>query len=779
MKFSIIVPAYNIEKYISGCLDSLVKLESGNWEKEVLLIDDCSFDNTYQILEQFRDDNKDWVKLFKNEKNLGLGLTRNVGIENATGEWLIFLDGDDRLSADALKSLCEYISRTNNSLEVVGYNWRYDKHSNIKSEKYSGRWDLGSLLKKKDELIAEYVSLGLDPSVVYAAVKKDLLDKNKLRFRAGLHEDVEFQFKVYFWASKIGILDRPLYLKNNREGSIINSISKDHIKSFLGALLEIYLFLSAKNMCGGETLHAYWLGVLRVVASEARYIWQRHGAKDCADELYFELYSEYVKLLALCNIAPLEIENTFKPKYIMIAEHFLNLMANKPKSISKNMGDYLEGIKAKSWGCYDLYNSVFLTPDEIRTCCKRFFSNNEMKGDAVLLGQSGYSWDEFTPQNILKAKRCLHTRLNRGTAQECMGCPYLAFREWAPIAELKIEYISFEYNTVCNMKCNYCSDRYFGGKKPKYDVLLLIDQLFEKGSLASCKTVMWGGGEPTLDKFFDKLIGFMAENFPHIKQRVFTNATVFSDLINGLLKEDKILTITSIDAGNEENFYKTRKHKGFKKVFANLKKYSLSKPENMIIKYIITAENRSLDELQSFASYVKQHSLEKCNFQISVDFKEEFVDIDSLVAAIALHTYLSDINVRFIFFDDLFWQRISCELNMRYDKVLERLKELNLERAFAKKDKYESVVIWGAGIQAQFLIEKSAFFKDVKIKHLVDNSAEKVGKKFFGYNVLAPEVLLESDSPVLIAAVQNIPNILGNYYKLGIHESRLIKEVVV
>ncbi len=778
IKFSIIVPTYNTEKYIKGCLDSIVSQQPGCYEAEVLLIDDCSTDNTYHIVKEFAENNKEWVKISKNDKNIGPGLTRNIGIEHASGEWLIFLDSDDKLSRNALKELSGYINNKGNRLDIVGYNWAYDLSSGVKSEKYNGRWDLSNLLKSKDELIKDYISLGMDSSVIYTAIKKSLFDAYKVQFRGGLHEDVDFMLKVYFYANKNGALDLPLYIKNNRENSIVNSISESHIKGFSRALKEIYVFLNSQHVYRGNSGY-YYRGLLRAVATQVRSIWKECGAGDRADKLYFMLHNEYANLLKARGIAQFRKKHFFETKYMMIADYFFNLMVNAPKSVHKEIGNFLEDIKEKNWSCYSLHHSVFLAPDEIRTCCKRFFVDNRIKGDVVLLSGSKYKYDEFTPENILKEKRDLHVGINRGTAEECMGCPYLEFKNWRAINELRIEYISFEYSSACNMKCSYCNDKYYGGKSAKYNVEMLLGQLFEKNSLRCCRTIVWGGGELTLDSSFDKLLTFMADNFPDVKQRVFTNATKFSGVVNKYLKEGKLLSITSIDAGNEKNFYRVRKHRGFREVFENLKMYSLSGPENMIIKYIITKHNGSLEELRSFVRHVREYSLEKCNFQISFDFKKEFVDSGSLISAIALFTYLSDINVRFIFFDDLLWQRVSKELTKHYHAVLGKLKRLDLLRAFADKRKYKKIVIWGAGTQAKFLIEKSAFFEKVKIEHLVDNSAEKVSKDFLGYRVLDPKVLLDSDYHVLIAAVQNAPKILENFYKLGLPESRLIKGLAI
>ncbi|MBI5701721.1 glycosyltransferase [Candidatus Saganbacteria bacterium] len=776
MKFSIIIPAYNTGKYIEGCLASLEAQQIGDYEREAVLIDDYSTDATHRLLKEFQDKNKEWVKLVKNGKNLGLGMTRNVGIENATGDWLIFLDADDSLSPAGLKKISEYI-RSNDAVDIVGFDWAYDSASTINNEKYGGRWDLDVLSRDKGELIKNFISLSMENSVIYAAMKKDLLTTSGLRFRDGLHEDIDFMLKAYCHSSKCGVLNQPIYLKNNREGSIVNSISEMHIKSFFRALKEIHDFLLAHTLFTDEICRYFYRGALRAVSTEARYIWQGGGPADRQDKLYFMLYDEFIGLTRHCGTALAELVGSFEPKYMMIAKFFLELMGEKPVSVQKEIGAYLKGINDKSWGCYDLYNSLFLTPDEIRTCCKRFFVNNAMKGDVVLLDRQ--RCEDASPENILLEKRGLHVRTNTGLTDECVGCPYLTFKKWGSINDLRIEYLSIEYNTVCNMRCNYCSDRFYGGKQPAYKVESLLQQLFERGSFKTCRTVMWGGGEPTLDGNFPALIAYMASQLPKIKPRIFTNATVFSETIARLLEGNNILTITSIDAGRAETFYKIRKHKGFDQVFENLKRYSTSRPENMIIKYIITEDNRAFGELEAFASRIRQYSLERCNFQISVNFKEEHVDLDSLIAAIALYTNLLDIGVKFIFFDDLFWQRISSKLNAHNDKFLARAKELDLLRAFADSDEYRSVVIWGAGIQAGFLIEKSAFFKKVKIEYLVDNAAEKLGKKFHGHAVLPPETLLNSAHPVLIAAVQNVPNILDNFSRLGISESRLIKGLVI
>ena len=97
---TIIMPAYNAEKFIFSAIQSVVDQTFDKWE--LLVINDCSSDKTVEIIEKFmhRDDR---IKLLNNPKNLGVSETRNRGIKKALGEWIAFLDSDDLWEKDKLK----------------------------------------------------------------------------------------------------------------------------------------------------------------------------------------------------------------------------------------------------------------------------------------------------------------------------------------------------------------------------------------------------------------------------------------------------------------------------------------------------------------------------------------------------------------------------------------------------------------------------------------------------------------------------------------------------
>ncbi|HIE80526.1 MAG TPA: 4Fe-4S cluster-binding domain-containing protein, partial [Nitrospinaceae bacterium] len=97
-------------------------------------------------------------------------------------------------------------------------------------------------------------------------------------------------------------------------------------------------------------------------------------------------------------------------------------------------------------------------------------------------------------------------------------------------------------NTYCNLKCNYCSDTYYGGMRPKYDVKNVLSELYNNNSLEECKSVVWGGGEPLADNGFEGIFQFLTKNI-HANYKIFTNSIKYSKPLNDLISKD-LVTIT-------------------------------------------------------------------------------------------------------------------------------------------------------------------------------------------------------------------------------------------
>lgn len=109
-KISIIIPVYNVEKYLAECLDSCINqtLE----DIEIICVDDCSTDNSYKILKEYQQKDSR-IKIFRQEENKKQGVARNKGLEIATGEYIWFVDSDDYIDTKACQILYDAIKEFN------------------------------------------------------------------------------------------------------------------------------------------------------------------------------------------------------------------------------------------------------------------------------------------------------------------------------------------------------------------------------------------------------------------------------------------------------------------------------------------------------------------------------------------------------------------------------------------------------------------------------------------------------------------------------------------
>lgn len=148
MKISIIVPVYNVEKYLTKCIDSIINQTYK--DLEIILVDDGSTDNSGQICDQYAiKDNR--IKVIHKE-NGGLSDARNVGIKNSTGEYLSFIDSDDYIDKDMIECLYNAITDTNSDIAVCGKYIEketgkyYLKNVNLQLKIYDSKEALKSIL---------------------------------------------------------------------------------------------------------------------------------------------------------------------------------------------------------------------------------------------------------------------------------------------------------------------------------------------------------------------------------------------------------------------------------------------------------------------------------------------------------------------------------------------------------------------------------------------------------------------------------------------------------
>lgn len=113
---SIIMPSFNSEKYIGAAINSILNQTYSNWE--LIIVDDCSVDNTTEIILSFNDSR---IRLYKNEKNSGAALTRNRALREATGRWIAFLDSDDTWHPEKLERQILFMTENNYAFTFTDY----------------------------------------------------------------------------------------------------------------------------------------------------------------------------------------------------------------------------------------------------------------------------------------------------------------------------------------------------------------------------------------------------------------------------------------------------------------------------------------------------------------------------------------------------------------------------------------------------------------------------------------------------------------------------------
>ena len=180
---SVIIPVYNVEAYIEECLESIVNQTIGINNIEVIIIDDCSTDNTLKIVEEYAEIYPS-IKVMYQATNKGPGAARNLGIENSTGEYITFLDGDDFISTNTYET-CINLIKENPDADLVIYKYTLNTPDDVKIEP-----DIHQEIYKKSNIITnpnETPELIFSTSPWNKLYSKNL--KPYLHFPSMLYED--------------------------------------------------------------------------------------------------------------------------------------------------------------------------------------------------------------------------------------------------------------------------------------------------------------------------------------------------------------------------------------------------------------------------------------------------------------------------------------------------------------------------------------------------------------------------------------------------------------
>lgn len=215
---SVIVPVYNVERYIQECMNSLINQTIE--DIEIIVVNDGSKDRSIEIVREINDSR---IRIL-NKINGGLSSARNFGLENANGKYITFVDSDDFIILKtAYKEMVELCERYNLDIVVGNVNRYYDENKIIPMN------TANKIFNRNIVSSEEYFQYSVNKKRIFAPVwqsiyKKDLIIKNGLFFKEGiLHEDELFSPQVIIKSNRIGLYNKNFYNYRQRQGSIMNS----------------------------------------------------------------------------------------------------------------------------------------------------------------------------------------------------------------------------------------------------------------------------------------------------------------------------------------------------------------------------------------------------------------------------------------------------------------------------------------------------------------------------------------------------------------------------
>lgn len=243
-KVSVIVPVYNVEKYLEECLKSIVNQIYKNIE--IIIINDGSTDNSYKIIEKYKE-RYNFIKVIK-QRNKGICEERNIGLKNAIGEFVLFVDSDDYLEPECINDVVNKINKDNSDMVIFNFTRIYDADISGKNENVNLNLDEEKIYSGED--IAIMILKNLTQGYVWNKLfKRENLITNKFKFEKGRTiEDIYPVFKELINSEKISYIHQFNYKYRQRKSSAIHSFNKKAKDDYVHAIDKVSKYAYKNNI---------------------------------------------------------------------------------------------------------------------------------------------------------------------------------------------------------------------------------------------------------------------------------------------------------------------------------------------------------------------------------------------------------------------------------------------------------------------------------------------------------------------------------------------------
>lgn len=294
MLVSIVIPIYNVEKYVAECLQSVMRQTYR--DMEVLLIDDCGTDESLSIVRTMLGGVDDTTiegirfRVLHHEHNRGLSAARNTGIDAAHGEWLYFLDSDDWIEEDCIETLINVAMQEDGIETAIGQFETFDDagYRNVTLE--NGEKCPGLQMPEgvyANDIIQKYLAGGFYEMAWNKLVRRDFIMQHDLYFKEGLiHEDTLWSLCCVSQFSKVAVIHKTLYHYRIRESSIMSeSQGERRVLAKNSVLCNQIDYVITHGQSDNKLLFDYLFGKLKIYFLSELYRKNREYALDLYTKL--------------------------------------------------------------------------------------------------------------------------------------------------------------------------------------------------------------------------------------------------------------------------------------------------------------------------------------------------------------------------------------------------------------------------------------------------------------------------------------------------------------